>query len=92
MMNKMIVSNLTHRPLRSAISIVAVALEVTLILLIVGFSLGQLNSTRDRQAGIGADEHTAADDRGLSVRGVTHRESERPLQRQLRRIARGEAR
>ena len=55
MMNKMIVSNLTHRPLRSAISIVAVALEVTLILLIVGFSLGQLNSTRDRQAGIGAD-------------------------------------
>jgi putative ABC transport system permease protein len=55
MMNKMIVSNLTHRPLRSAISIVAIALEVTLILLIVGFSLGQLNSTRDRQAGIGAD-------------------------------------
>lgn len=55
MMNKMIVSNLTRRPLRSAISIVAIALEVTLILLIVGFSLGQLNSTRDRQAGIGAD-------------------------------------
>lgn len=55
MMNKMIVSNLTHRPLRSMISIVAIALEVTLILLIVGFSLGQLNSTRDRQAGIGAD-------------------------------------
>ena len=54
-MNKMIVSNLTHRPLRSAISIVAIALEVTLILLIVGFSLGQLNSTRKRQEGIGAD-------------------------------------
>ena len=54
-MNKMIVSNLTHRPLRSAISVVAIALEVTLILLIVGFSLGQLNSTRKRQEGIGAD-------------------------------------
>lgn len=54
-MNKMIVANLTHRPLRSAISIVAIALEVTLILLIVGFSLGQLNSTRKRQEGIGAD-------------------------------------
>lgn len=51
----MIVSNLTQRPLRSAISIVAIALEVTLILLIVGFSLGQLNSTRRRQEGIGAD-------------------------------------
>jgi len=55
MMNKMIVSNLAHRPLRSAISIVAVALEVTLILLIVGFSLGMLNDSRTRQAGIGAD-------------------------------------
>jgi len=55
MMNKMIVSNLAHRPLRSAISIVAIALEVTLILLIVGFSLGMLNDQRTRQAGIGAD-------------------------------------
>src|SRR5450631_448618 len=55
MMNKMIVSNLAHRPLRSAISIVAIALEVTLILLIVGFSVGMLNDQRSRQAGIGAD-------------------------------------
>jgi putative ABC transport system permease protein len=55
MMNKMIVSNLAHRPLRSAISIVAIALEVTLILLIVGFALGMLNDSRSRQAGIGAD-------------------------------------
>jgi putative ABC transport system permease protein len=55
MMNKMIVSNLAHRPLRSAISIVAIALEVTLILLIVGFSLGLAHDQRSRQAGIGAD-------------------------------------
>src|SRR6266702_369778 len=55
MMNKMIGSNLAHRPLRSAISVVAIALEVTLILLIVGFSLGMLNGQRERQAGIGAD-------------------------------------
>src|SRR5258708_30664136 len=55
MMNKMIVSNLAHRPLRSAISIVAVALGVTLSLLIVGFSIGLLNDSRARQAGIGAD-------------------------------------
>ncbi len=54
-MNKMIVSNLAHRPLRSAISIVAIALEVTLILLIVGFSVGMLNDQRSRQAGMGAD-------------------------------------
>ncbi len=55
MMNKMIVSNLAHRPVRSAISILAIALEVTLILMIVGFALGMLHDSRSRQAGIGAD-------------------------------------
>jgi putative ABC transport system permease protein len=55
MMNKMIVANLAHRPVRSVISIVAIALEVTLILLIVGLCLGLLNDSRQRQAGIGAD-------------------------------------
>jgi len=55
MMNRMIVGNLVHRPIRSLISIVAVALEVTLILLIVGLSLGMLADSRSRTAGIGAD-------------------------------------
>jgi putative ABC transport system permease protein len=55
MMNKMIVGNLVHRPIRSLISVIAVALEVTLILLIVGLSLGMVNDSRQRQAGIGAD-------------------------------------
>ena len=51
----MIVGNLVHRPIRSLISVIAVALEVTLILLIVGLSLGMVNDSRGRQAGIGAD-------------------------------------
>lgn len=55
MMNKMIVGNLLYRPIRSLISVVAVALEVTLILLIVGLSLGMVNDSKQRQAGIGAD-------------------------------------
>jgi putative ABC transport system permease protein len=55
MMNKMIVANLVHRPIRSLISVIAIALEVTLILLIVGLSVGMLNDARQRQAGIGAD-------------------------------------
>ena len=55
MMNKMIVANLVHRPIRSLISIVAIALEVTLILLIVGLCYGILNDSRNRTAGIGAD-------------------------------------
>src|SRR2546427_12421629 len=55
MMNRMIVANLVHRPIRSLISIVAIALEVTLILLIVGLSMGILNDAKQRQVGIGAD-------------------------------------
>lgn len=55
MINKMVVANLVHRPIRSLISVVAIALEVTLILLIVGLALGLLNDSRQRQAGIGAD-------------------------------------
>jgi putative ABC transport system permease protein len=55
MMNKLIVSNLVQRPIRSLISVVAIALEVTLILLIVWLSLGMMNDTRSRQEGIGAD-------------------------------------
>ena len=54
-MNKMILANLVHRPIRTIISIIAVAVEVTLILLIVGLSIGILNDAKERQAGIGAD-------------------------------------
>lgn len=51
----MIVANLAYRPLRSLISIVAVAVEVTLILLIVGLATGMLDDARKRQEGTGAD-------------------------------------
>ncbi len=54
-MNKMVIANLVHRPLRSLISIVAVALEVALILLIAGLSYGIMNDSKSRQAGVGAD-------------------------------------
>jgi putative ABC transport system permease protein len=55
MMNRMVVANLVHRPIRSLISIVAVALEVALILLIAGLSYGIMNDSKSRQAGVGAD-------------------------------------
>ncbi|MGE0407222.1 MAG: ABC transporter permease [Candidatus Korobacteraceae bacterium] len=54
-MNRMIVANLLHRPIRSLVSVVAIAVEVTLILVIVGLSLGMLNDAKQRTAGIGAD-------------------------------------
>ncbi len=54
-MNRMILANLVHRPFRTIISVVAVAVEVTLILLIVGIMLGILKDTTTRQASLGAD-------------------------------------
>lgn len=54
-MNKMIVANLVHRPVRSVISVIAIAVEVTLILVIVGLSLGMLNDSTNRTVGVGGD-------------------------------------
>lgn len=54
-MNKLIFANLLHRPLRSVISVLAVAIEVIMILSIVGIFMGMLNDTKDRTNGIGAD-------------------------------------
>jgi len=54
-MNKLVIANLLHRPLRSLISITAVAIEVIMILSIVGIFMGMLNDQRQRTNGIGAD-------------------------------------
>jgi putative ABC transport system permease protein len=54
-MNKMIVSNLMYRPVRSLISIAAIAVEVTLILLMVGLATGILEDSKSRTQGIGGD-------------------------------------
>ena len=54
-MNKLVIANLLHRPLRSMISVLAVAIEVVMILSIVGIFMGMLNDTKDRTNGIGAD-------------------------------------
>ncbi len=54
-MNRLILGNLLYRPVRTVITMLAVALEVVMILSIVGVLLGQLSSSRDRTSGIGAD-------------------------------------
>lgn len=54
-MNKLVFSNLLHRPLRSVISILAVAIEVIMILSVVGIFMGMLNDQRQRTNGIGAE-------------------------------------
>jgi putative ABC transport system permease protein len=54
-MNKLIFANLLRRPVRSIISVLAVAIEVIMILSIVGIFMGMLNDTKQRTNGIGAD-------------------------------------
>jgi len=54
-MNKLIFANLVHRPVRSIISVLAVAIEVIMILSIVGIFMGMLNDQKSRTNGIGAD-------------------------------------
>jgi putative ABC transport system permease protein len=54
-MNKLVLGNLLHRPLRTLISVFAIAIEVVMILCIVAIMMGQINGARDMATGIGAD-------------------------------------
>jgi putative ABC transport system permease protein len=55
MMGELITRNLLHRPLRTLIGVLAVAVEVALVVLIVGLTTGLLTETAKRIEGIGAD-------------------------------------
>lgn len=54
-MNKLVFGNLVHRPLRSLLSLAAVAIEVVMILSVTAIMLGMLNDSKARTSGIGAD-------------------------------------
>jgi putative ABC transport system permease protein len=54
-MNKLIFGNLLHRPIRSLLSLTAVAIEVVMILSVTAIMLGMLAGSRARTSGIGAD-------------------------------------
>ena len=51
----MIVRNTLHRPVRTAITVIAVAVEVMLVIMVVGLTSGLLVDTAKRTEGIGAD-------------------------------------
>ncbi len=55
MINKLVIANLGHRPVRTALSVLAIAVEVAMILTLVGVSYGTLDSTSQRARGVGAD-------------------------------------
>lgn len=64
-MNKLVLSNLLHRPLRSIISAFAVAIEVIMILSVVAIFMGMLHDQRQRTNGIGADLMMAGSHAGI---------------------------
>jgi putative ABC transport system permease protein len=55
MNTQIILASLKARPVRTVVAVLAVVLEVTLILLLVGLTTGSLNETGQRVAGVGAD-------------------------------------
>ena len=55
MMGELIIRNLFHRPVRTFIGMLAIAVEVALVVLIVGLTSGMLTETAKRIEGIGAD-------------------------------------
>ncbi len=55
MINKLVVENLKHRPVRTLLSIVAISIQVTMVLTLVGLSRGMLDEQTRRVRGIGAD-------------------------------------
>src|SRR5580700_5260021 len=55
MMGQFVFRNLFHRPMRTLIGVVAIAVEVTLVIIIVGLTSGMLQETAKRIEGVGAD-------------------------------------
>jgi putative ABC transport system permease protein len=56
MIRYMILQNVLHRPLRTLITVIAVAVEVTLVIIVVGLTSGLLLESAKRTEGVGADE------------------------------------
>ena len=55
MIGHMIVQNVLHRPLRTLITVIAVAVEVALVISVVGLTSGLLSDVAKRTEGVGAD-------------------------------------
>ncbi|MBZ5631609.1 MAG: ABC transporter permease [Acidobacteriia bacterium] len=55
MIHRLVFENLKHRPVRTLLSVIAIGVEVTLILTLVGLSRGVLGDMAARSRGTGAD-------------------------------------
>jgi putative ABC transport system permease protein len=55
LLNRLVVENLRYRPVRTILSVLAIGIEVTMILTLVGISYGTLDEAARRARGVGAD-------------------------------------
>jgi len=55
LINKLVVENLKHRPVRTLLSVIAISIQVTMVLTLVGVSRGMLDEQARRARGVGAD-------------------------------------
>jgi putative ABC transport system permease protein len=55
LVTKLVIENLKHRPIRTLLTVLAIGLQVTLVLTIVGLSRGLIEASKVRTRGVGAD-------------------------------------
>jgi putative ABC transport system permease protein len=53
--NKLVLENLKHRPIRTLLVVFAIAIQVNLMLTLVGMSYGMMNDSKTRTKGVGGD-------------------------------------
>jgi putative ABC transport system permease protein len=55
MIGELIVANVLHRPVRTAVTVLAVGIEIVLVMVVVGLTTGMLRDSARRVEGVGAD-------------------------------------
>lgn len=55
MVNKLVIQNLRHRPVRTLLGILAIGVEVTMVLTLIGVTNGTLSENKRQKNGVGAD-------------------------------------
>ncbi len=84
---RLVLENLKHRPVRTLLSAIAIGVQVTMILTLVGVSHGMLQDVAERSRGTGADIMVRAPDSSLLGTSGNMREGIVRLVRQVPHVA-----
>lgn len=70
MIHRLVLRNLIHRPIRTVLTVLAVAVEVMMIVMMVGVSEGLLRESQRRTRGVGADVLIRPEISGATITGA----------------------